>query len=236
MVKVYRESYNLFAVQGWLFNHESERRGEEFVTRKIANTVAKIALGLEDKLVLGNLDAKRDWGYAPDYVESMWHILNQPEPDDYVVATNETHSVREFIQAAFEIPGLDWERYVTVDKKFLRPLDVNYLRGDYTKAKEKLGWEPKVKFKELVQIMVDADIDRWRSWQAGERFPFLRMFAPRSMVCYLSIPGIYPGLVNIVVQAEHWISFGRDDALMNRPVLMIWNPFPCQLSLFWDSR
>jgi GDPmannose 4,6-dehydratase len=170
MTKVYREGYNIFACNGILFNHESPLRGMEFVTRKISNAVARIALKLDKNISLGNLEAKRDWGYAPDYIESMWLMLQQKEPDDYVIATNEAHSVKEFIEKAFDIIGLDWQEYVTVDKRFLRPLDVNFLQGDYSKAKEKLGWKPKIKFDKLVKIMVKEDLNRWEGWLNGERF------------------------------------------------------------------
>jgi GDPmannose 4,6-dehydratase len=172
LTKIYREGYKFFACNGILFNHESPLRGLEFVTRKISNTVTKIALGMEKELLLGNLDAKRDWGYAPDYIESMWMILQQNEPDDYVVATNQAHSVREFAEKAFDVCGLDWQEYVKVDKRFLRPVDVNLLCGDYSKAKEKLGWKPKVKFDELVKTMVKEDLNRWERWQKGEKFPW----------------------------------------------------------------
>ncbi len=172
ITKIYREGYDIFTSNGILFNHESPLRGLEFVTRKISNTVAKIALGLEKELPLGNLDAKRDWGYAPDYVESMWLMLQQDEPDDYVVATSKTHSVRDFVERAFEVVDMDWQKYVKVDKKFLRPIDVNFLQGDYSKAKEKLKWEPKVEFEELVELMVKGDLEKWEKWQSGERFPW----------------------------------------------------------------
>lgn len=172
MTEIYRKAYGIFAVNGVLFNHESPLRGLEFVTRKISNGVAKIALGIEKELKLGSLEAKRDWGFAPNYVESMWLMLQQPEPDDYVIATGETHSVREFVEKAFNQVGLDWKKYVKVDKRFLRPLDVNYLCGDYSKAKKKLGWEPKVKFNGLVKLMVKEDLERWQRWQRGERFPW----------------------------------------------------------------
>ena len=172
LTMIYREGYNIFTCNGILFNHESPLRGLEFVTRKISNAVAKIALGIEKELHLGNLDAKRDWGYAPDYVESMWLMLQQKEPDDYVIATNEAYSVREFAEKAFDVAGLDWQEYVKVDERFLRPLDVNFLQGNYSKAKEKLGWEPKVKFDKLVEIMVKEDLSRWERWQSGERFPW----------------------------------------------------------------
>lgn len=155
----YREAYDLFACNGILFNHESERRGETFVTRKISRAAAAIKLGLQDKLYLGNLDAQRDWGYAPDYVRAMWLMLQADEPDDYVVATGETHSVREFVQFAFEMFELNWEDYVEIDPRYFRPTEVDLLIGDPTKAKTVLGWEPEVSFKELVEIMVKADYD-----------------------------------------------------------------------------
>ena len=154
----YRESYSLFACSGILFNHESPRRGYEFVTRKISDTVARIKLGLADKLMLGNLDAKRDWGYAGDYVDAMWRMLQQDEPEDIVISTGESHSVRELCEIAFERVGLNWEDYVEVDPAFLRPAEVDYLIGDSSKAKEKLGWEPQVSFQELVEMMVDGDL------------------------------------------------------------------------------
>src|SRR3972149_2965263 len=154
----YRESYDIFACSGILFNHESPRRGLEFVTRKITDGVARIKMGLANELRLGNLDAKRDWGFAGDYVKAMWLMLQQTEPDDYVVATGETHSVREFVETAFGAAALDWKKYVVIDPKFLRPAEVELLVGDPAKARTKLGWEPKVTFGELVQMMVDADI------------------------------------------------------------------------------
>ncbi|HKP45333.1 MAG TPA: GDP-mannose 4,6-dehydratase, partial [Pyrinomonadaceae bacterium] len=154
----YRESYDLFACCGILFNHESPRRGETFVTRKITRAVARIKAGRQKKLYLGNLDAKRDWGYAKEYVEAMWTMLQQDKPEDYVIATGETHSVREFLGEAFGHVNLDWRDYVELDPKYLRPAEVDLLIGDAAKAKQDLGWEPKVSFKELVQIMVDADI------------------------------------------------------------------------------
>ncbi len=172
VTRIYREGYGIFACNGILFNHESPLRGMEFVTRKVSNAVAKIALGLEKELALGNLEAKRDWGYAPEYVESMWLILQQKEPDDYVIATNESHSVKELVEKAFAVAELDWKKHVTTDTRFLRPLDVNFLQGDYSKAKRKLGWEPEVKFAELVEIMVREDISRWQRWLKGERFPW----------------------------------------------------------------
>lgn len=154
----YRESYGLHASNGILFNHESPRRGETFVTRKITRAVAHIVKGLEKELYLGNLDAKRDWGYAPEYVEGMWRILQQEQPEDYVLATNETHTVREFVEAAFGHVGLNWEDYVRYDARYERPAEVELLIGNPAKAKEKLGWEPTTKFADLVKIMVDADI------------------------------------------------------------------------------
>lgn len=172
MTRIYREGYKIFACNGILFNHESPLRGLEFVTRKISNAVAKISLGLEKELHLGNLKTKRDWGYAPEYVESMWLMLQQDEPDDYVIATGETHSVKELVEKAFEIVGLDWQKYVKLDKRFLRPLDVEFLKGDISKAKKKLGWKPKVKFNELVETMVKEDLGRWQRWEKGEYFPW----------------------------------------------------------------
>jgi GDPmannose 4,6-dehydratase len=172
ITRIYREGYDIFACNGVLFNHESPLRGLEFVTRKISNAVAKISLGLEKELRLGNLEAKRDWGYAPEYVECMWLMLQKKKPDDYVVATNEAHSVKEFAQKAFEIVGLNWKDYVKVDKRFLRPLDVEVLYGDYSKAKKEIGWEPNTSFNELVEIMVNKDKERWERWLEGERFPW----------------------------------------------------------------
>ena len=164
----YRESYGLFACSGILFNHESPRRGETFVTRKITRAVAHIRAGLQDKLFLGNLDAKRDWGYAKEYVEAMWLMLQQDQPDDYVIATNETHSVREFLEVAFTHAGLDWQKYVEIDPNYFRPAEVELLIGDYTKAKQKLGWEPKTTFKALTKLMVDADVKLVSDHQAGK--------------------------------------------------------------------
>lgn len=187
LTKIYREAYDIFACNGILFNHESPLRGIEFVTRKISNAVAKIALGIEKELQLGNIKAKRDWGYAPEYVKSMWMILQEDEPDDYVVATNEAHSVEEFAKKAFDVADLDWQEYVKVDKKYLRPLDINFLQGDYSKAEKKLGWKPKVKFDKLVEIMVKEDLDRWRRWRDGEHFPWDALN--------------YPGEANIVTKS-----------------------------------
>ena len=155
----YREAHELYACNGILFNHESPRRGETFVTRKITRAVARIRAGLQDKLYLGNLEAKRDWGYAPEYVEAMWLMVQQDEPDDYVIATGEAHTPREFAELAFGHVGLDWERHVEVDEQYFRPAEVDYLLGDPSKAKRELGWEPKVKFEALVRLMVDADVE-----------------------------------------------------------------------------
>jgi GDPmannose 4,6-dehydratase len=154
----YRESYGLFACNGILFNHESERRGETFVTRKITRAAAAIKLGLQNKLYLGNLDAKRDWGHAKDFVDAMWLMLQQDEPDDYVIATGETHSVSEFLDEAFGHLDLDWKQFVEIDHRYFRPAEVDLLIGDASKARRKLGWEPKTTFKELVRTMVDADL------------------------------------------------------------------------------
>jgi GDPmannose 4,6-dehydratase len=164
----YRESYGMHASSGILFNHESPRRGPEFVTRKISQGVARIKLGLQDELVLGTLDAHRDWGFAGDYVEAMWLMLQQDQPDDYVVATGETHSIREFVDAAFRHVGIEhWERYVRQDERFMRPAEVEFLVGDPSKAREVLGWKPKVGFLELVQMMVEADLDEQARHQLG---------------------------------------------------------------------
>ncbi len=168
--RIYRESYEIFISNGILFNHESELRGLEFVTRKITNEAAKIKLGLSNELRLGNLDAKRDWGYAQDYVELMWKILQHDKPDDFIIATNETHSIKEFVEEAFRLAGLDWKIYVRIDQQYKRPYEVPYLKGDYSKAKKILGWEPKTKFKELVRIMFDADLNRWKRRLNGEHF------------------------------------------------------------------
>ncbi len=157
-VRNYREAYGLFAANGILFNHESPRRGETFVTRKITRAVGRIKMGLQDKLFMGNIEAKRDWGYAADYVEGMWRILQHSKPDDFVLATGEMHSVREFLEAAFGAVDLDWHDYVDYDARYMRPSEVDQLLGDASKAKRELGWEPRVRFKELVKIMVDADL------------------------------------------------------------------------------
>ena len=163
----YREAYKLHATNGILFNHESHRRGESFVTRKITRAVAHIQAGLQEKLYLGNLDAKRDWGYAKEYVEAMWLMLQQEKPDDYVVATGETHSVREFLEEAFGHVDLDWKKYVAMDERYLRPSEVDLLLGDASKAKRQLGWAPKTKFSDLVKLMVDADIKLLKDHREG---------------------------------------------------------------------
>ena len=164
ITKNYRESYDMFACSGILFNHESERRGIEFVTRKISDAVARISLGMTDGISLGNLDSKRDWGYAPDYVEGMWLMLQQDQPDDFVLATGETHSIRDFLDLAFDAIGIsEWEDYVTQDPRFYRPAEVDVLRGDFSKAKQVLGWQPKVDLKEMVSRMVRNDIERLSS-------------------------------------------------------------------------
>jgi GDPmannose 4,6-dehydratase len=155
----YRESYGIFACNGILFNHESPRRGETFVTRKITSAVARIKAGLQENLFLGNLDAQRDWGYAKEYVEAMWLMLQQHDPDDYVIATGESHAVHEFLGEAFSYVGLDWHELVEIDPRYYRPAEVDCLLGDPSKAKQKLGWEPKTTFKELVRLMVDAEME-----------------------------------------------------------------------------
>jgi len=155
----YREAYRMFACNGILFNHESPRRGETFVTRKITMAIARIKHGLQNKLYLGNINAKRDWGYAGDYVEAMWLMLQRPKPDDYVIATGQTHSVREFLQEAFEYAKLDWRKYVAIDKRYFRPTEVDLLLGDASKARRVLKWKPKVNFTKLVRMMVDADME-----------------------------------------------------------------------------
>ncbi|HEX8491229.1 MAG TPA: GDP-mannose 4,6-dehydratase [Pyrinomonadaceae bacterium] len=163
----YRESYDLFACNGILFNHESERRGETFVSRKITRAATRIKLGLQDKLYLGNLDARRDWGYAGDYVEAMWLMMQADEPDDYVIATGETHSVRDFLNEAFGLLDIDWKEHVDIDPRYYRPTEVDLLLGDASKARQKLGWEPKVSFKELVRLMVEHDMELAQAEQAA---------------------------------------------------------------------
>ena len=163
MVKNYRESYGMFACNGILFNHESERRGIEFVTRKITDGVAKIHLGKEDKIYLGNLNVSRDWGYAPDFIEGMWMMLQQEKPDDYILATNKAHTLEEFLDCAFKVVGLDWRDYIEQDERYMRPAEVPYLQGDYSKASTVLGWKPKTSFEDMVKIMVDNDINLMRN-------------------------------------------------------------------------
>jgi GDPmannose 4,6-dehydratase len=172
ITRMYREAYGLHASAGILFNHESPLRGLEFVTRKISNAVAKIKVGVESSLHLGNLEARRDWGYAPEYVEAMWLMLQQDEPADYVIATGESHTVREFCEAAFGFVGLDPQQHVRHDERFTRPLDVPLLMGDATRAREVLGWEHATSFQKLVELMVEADLERWQSWQDGKAFPW----------------------------------------------------------------
>jgi GDPmannose 4,6-dehydratase len=159
LTRNYREGYGIHASSGILFNHESPRRGETFVTRKITLAAARIKLGLQDKIALGNLDALRDWGYAKDYVEAMWLMLQQDKPDDYVIATGETHTVREFLNEVFEIAGLDVDKYLLIDDRLKRPHEVPWLEGDFTKAREKLGWTPKTTFKDLAKFMYEADLE-----------------------------------------------------------------------------
>ena len=159
MVRNYREAYALYACNGILFNHESPRRGETFVSRKITRAATRIKVGLQEKLFLGNLEARRDWGYAPEYVEAMWLMLQQDKPDDYVIATGETHSVKEFVEETFQLLGMDWRKHVEIDPRYVRPTEVDLLLGDYSKAEKELKWKPKVAFKDLVRIMVDADLE-----------------------------------------------------------------------------
>ncbi len=170
-VNLYRKAYGIHATSGILFNHESSLRGLEFVTRKITNGVAKMSLGLSKNLKLGNISAKRDWGYAPEYVEGMWSMLQQKNPDDYVLATNETHTVKEFVDEACKVAGITSNKIQTSKENF-RPFDVQYLRGDYSKAEKKLGWKPKTKFKKLVKLMVEEDLSRWERWLKKEYFPW----------------------------------------------------------------
>lgn len=163
----YRESYGIYACSSICFNHESPRRGSEFVTRKVTQTVAKIKLGVADKLKMGNIDAQRDWGFAGDYIRAMWLMLQQPHADDYVIATGETHSVQELLELAFSRAGLDWKKYVEIDPKLVRPAEVDYLCGDASKAKKVLGWTPQVNFKQLVEMMVDADLNQLKQTLIG---------------------------------------------------------------------
>ena len=165
-VRNYREAYGIFASNGILFNHESPRRGETFVTRKITRAVGRIKMGLQEKLYMGNVNSLRDWGFAGDYVEGMWRILQHERPDEFVLATGEMHSVKEFLQEAFGLVGLDWEKYVEYDKRYLRPTEVDQLLGDASKARRELGWEPKVKFRDLVKMMVESDLELARREKA----------------------------------------------------------------------
>jgi GDPmannose 4,6-dehydratase len=168
MARNYWEGYNLFTCNGILFNHESPRRGEAFVTRKITRTIARIKSGKEKFLYLGNLEAKRDWGFAPEYVEAMWLILQQDTPDDYVIGTGESHSVREFVSESFSYAGLNWEKYVKIDPKYYRPTEVEYLQSDASKARLQIGWQPHVSFQELVRIMIDYDFETEGLTSPGE--------------------------------------------------------------------
>ena len=170
-VDMYRKAYDMYAVSGILFNHESPLRGLEFVTRKVSNGVAKISLGIEKNLILGNLSAIRDWGYAPEYIEGMWKMLQQKNAEDYVLATSESHSVKELVETACDIAGISKSKVISKKENF-RPSDVHKLKGNYSKARKKLGWKPKTKFKKLVKIMVDKDIERWERWLKGEQFPW----------------------------------------------------------------
>lgn len=170
-VNLFRNAYDIHATSGILFNHESPLRGLEFVTRKVSNGVAKISLGLTKELKLGNLSAYRDWGFAPEYVEGMWLMLQQKKPDDYVLATNQSHSIRELVNEACKVAGIPTTK-IKSSKQNFRPYEVPYLRGDYTKAQKKLGWKPRTTFKKLVKIMVEEDIHRWERWLKGEQFPW----------------------------------------------------------------
>ena len=172
MTEIYKKAYGLFATTGILFNHESPLRGLEFVSRKITNGVSEIALGLKNELVLGNLNAKRDWGYAPEYMEAVHLMLQQDKPDTFVISTGETHKVQDFVKIAFDLVGLNWKKYVKTDKRFLRPLEVSYLRGDNKKAKKTLHWKPKITFEKLVKIMLDEDLNRWKMFLDGKTFPW----------------------------------------------------------------
>jgi len=172
MTNIYKNSYGMFATTGILFNHESPLRGLEFVSRKITNAVAGISLGIRQKLTLGNLDSIRDWGYAPEYMEAVYLMMQQEKPDTFVISTGEAHTVREFVKLSFDAVGLDWEKHVEIDKKLYRPLEVSYLRGDYKKAKRVLGWKPKVTFKKLIKIMLDEDLNRWKQVLDGNPIPW----------------------------------------------------------------
>ena len=170
IVNIYRQSYDIFACSGILFNHESPLRGLEFVSRKITNSVAEISLGLKDELILGNLKAKRDWGFAGEYMEAIYRMMQQTKPDDYVIATGNSYSVTEFVKEAFDLVGLNWKKYVKIDEKFYRPFEVKYLKGDSKKATKQLKWKPKITFKKLVKMMLDEDIKRWKDFLDGKAF------------------------------------------------------------------
>jgi len=172
MARIYREAYGMFAANGILFNHESPLRGLEFVTRKVTNAAAKIKLGLQRELVMGNMEARRDWGYAPEYVEAMWLMLQQPEPSDFVIATGSSHSVREIVEEAFRTLGMDWRDYVRIDPRFFRPIDVNHLVGDASKAKQTLGWTPRTDALSLIRLMTESDHRCWQQYLAGQIFPW----------------------------------------------------------------
>ena len=181
ITKVYQEAYDMFAVSGILFNHESPIRGLEFVTRKITNAAVQIKLGLKKDISVGNLESKRDWGYAPEYMEAIYLMMQQDKPETYVISTNEAHSVEELAKVSFEVLDLDWKDYVKTDKKYHRPLDINLLKGDYSKAKNDLGWEPKTKFHELIKLMVDEDLKRWEMFLDGKVFPWDAPLYPNEM-------------------------------------------------------
>ena len=172
ITNMYRDSYDMFACAGILFNHESPLRGLQFVSRKITNGVAQISLGLKNKLVLGNLKAKRDWGFAGEYVYAMYKMMQQRKPDNFVISTGESHSVSEFAKEAFDLVGLNWKKYVKSDQRFFRPLEVDYLRGNSQKAIKHLKWKPKITFKKLVKLMLDADLKRWNDFLDGKAFPW----------------------------------------------------------------
>ena len=181
ITKVYQEAYDMFAVSGILFNHESPIRGLEFVTRKITNAAVQIKLGLKKDITVGNLKSKRDWGYAPEYMEAIYLMMQQDKPETYVISTNEAHSVEELAKVSFEVLNLDWKDYVKTDKKYNRPLDINLLKGDYSKAKNELGWEPKTKFHELIKLMVNEDLKRWTMFLDGKVFPWDAPLYPDEM-------------------------------------------------------
>ena len=181
ITKVYQEAYDMFAVSGILFNHESPIRGLEFITRKITNAAVQIKLGLKKDITVGNLKSKRDWGYAPEYMEAIYLMMQQDKPETYVISTNEAYSVEELAKLSFEVLNLDWKDYVKTDKKYHRPLDINLLKGDYSKAKNELGWEPKTKFHELIKLMVNEDLKRWKMFLDGKVFPWDAPLYPNEM-------------------------------------------------------